>query len=232
MRTIVVIPARSGSRRFPNKNIALLGGKPLIYYSIKAALSASSVSEVLVSSDSVDIINIAKEIGAKVPVIRPKNISTHDSPIVCAVQHMVNNLDRKPECIVLFQPTSPLLNSDDIDNGVELLRKLNADSVTAVALTSTVEHPFNVRYEDKDQLLKFCNETLHAMPTEERPNIYKSAGMWFTRHKVLMEYNKLEGPRNYALLIDAPRFLDIDYEEDLKLIEAWMQYEENSRSDR
>ena len=112
MKTLIIIPARGGSTRVPNKNLSLLNGKPLIYYSIKAALLIDNV-QIIVSTDSPEIVKYVESLGVQVPFLRPSNLSTSKSTSISVIIHTLykfieDNLDF-PEVIIFKPPTNPFL---------------------------------------------------------------------------------------------------------------------------
>ncbi|MDU4862339.1 MAG: cytidyltransferase [Terrisporobacter othiniensis] len=129
MSIVAVIPARAGSKGIPNKNIRLLNGKPLIYYSIKNALSSKFIDEVIVSTDSKEVEVIAKQMGATVKWRREQlcgDSVTLDSVIYDAIW------DKKCNYVVTMQPTSPTLNVETLDNAINYTKKSNLDTVISV----------------------------------------------------------------------------------------------------
>lgn len=131
---LAIIPARKGSKRLPNKNILELGGKPLIAWTIEAAVQAQT-DKVIVSTDSREIAKISEKYGAEVPFIRPGNLSTDTASSVDVVLHTLDFFKNKGilfEYIVLLQPTSPLRTAIDIDKAIKFLYQNNANSVTSV----------------------------------------------------------------------------------------------------
>jgi len=127
MKILALIPARSGSKRVPNKNIRRLAGKPLIVYTIEAALKSKRINRVIVSTDSQQIASIAKEHGAEIPFIRPKEISQSNSTEMEFFNHALNWLQDhekyEPDLIVLLYPTSPLRKVESIDSAIEEILK-------------------------------------------------------------------------------------------------------------
>jgi len=125
-KTLAVILARGGSKGLPGKNIIPLKGRPLIAWTITAALEAKLIDRVVVSSDSVDILAVAKRYGADT-IKRPKKLATDQIRPELAIQHVLATLRKNesyiPELLILLQPTSPLRTAEDIDNAVELLLK-------------------------------------------------------------------------------------------------------------
>ena len=127
LRQIALIPARSGSKRLPGKNIKLLRGIPLIAYTIQSALDSNLFSEVIVSTDSREISDIAIKWGASVPALRPIEYAGDESPDIEWVLHSVNNMISTPksliDCIAILRPTSPLRSADTIVKAFELFQE-------------------------------------------------------------------------------------------------------------
>lgn len=118
-----IIPARGGSKGLPNKNIKVCAGKPLIEWTISAANGSQYLDRVIVSTDSKDIANVAKECNCDVPFLRPRELASDTSAIMDAVHHALARLNDEGETyehVVLLQPTSPLRTSNDIDRAIEM----------------------------------------------------------------------------------------------------------------
>ena len=130
---IAIIPARGGSKGLPNKNIKLLLNKPLIAYTIEAAKQAKLISEIIISTDSEEIAQIALNFGAKCPFLRPKHLATDNSLSIDNYIHLISELNKgrknKIEEFIVLQPTSPLRSHTDIDNAINLFKEKQADSV-------------------------------------------------------------------------------------------------------
>ena len=125
-KIVSIIPARGGSKGIPRKNLIDIAGKPLISYSIKASLN-SVVNETWVSSEDNEIIDVAKRYGAKT-LLRPKKLATDLASSESVLTHFIQQVDCT--IIVFIQPTSPLITSEDINKGLDLLN--NYDSVISV----------------------------------------------------------------------------------------------------
>lgn len=128
-----LVPARGGSKGIPRKNLALVGGRPLLQWTIDAARGASELSRVVVSTDDDEI---AKAAGVEV-LRRPRELAADDTPMVDVVRHAVDELG--PDIVVVLQPTSPLRRPEHIDAAVRLLLESGADSVVSVV---AVPHRF------------------------------------------------------------------------------------------
>lgn len=126
-KVLALIPARGGSKGIPNKNIKLFNGRPLIEWSIKLALKSKLIDKVVVSSDSLKIINISKKLGAEV-ILRPKNISGDKATTESAIIHCIEYFKNDYEAIILLPPTSPLRKKNDINNAIKFFYLNKLDS--------------------------------------------------------------------------------------------------------
>ena len=125
-RLLAIIPARGGSKRLPGKNIMDLAGKPLIAWTIEAALNSKYIDRVVVSTDDQEISNVSIKYGVEVPFLRPKSLATDDASSIDTIINVLGEIkiiDQHYEYIVLLQPTSPLRTEIDIDKAIELLEK-------------------------------------------------------------------------------------------------------------
>ena len=121
-RILALIPARGGSKGIKDKNIIELCGKPLIAYSIDAAKNSKYIDDILVSTDSEKIAEVAKKYGARVPFLRPYELATDTSTTLDVVLHAidyVNKEEKKYDTLILLQPTAPLRKTEDIDSAIE-----------------------------------------------------------------------------------------------------------------
>ena len=156
MSVLAIIPARSGSKRIPNKNIRNFLGKPLIAYAIEQALKSSVIDRVVVDTDSPKIVSIAKRYGAEVPFLRPARLASDNAQIADALIHLLTRLKKEehysPTHIVMLQTTSPLRELKDIEDCWKLIKKTNATTVLTVCPT----HP-RLYYMDKKQNIILAN---------------------------------------------------------------------------
>lgn len=138
---IAIIPARGGSKGLPRKNVRLLNGKPLIAYTIEAALKSKKISKVIVTTDSFQISHIAKLYGAEVPFIRPAHLAEDDSKAIDVYLHAfkfakeIYKIEGSKFMVLL--PTAPLRDSKDIDIAIELFEKASADTLISVKEADT-----------------------------------------------------------------------------------------------
>jgi CMP-N,N'-diacetyllegionaminic acid synthase len=211
-----IIPARGGSKRLPRKNVKKLNGMPLIAHTIIAALGSKKVNHVFVSTEDREIAAIAEEFGATVS-IRPERLAEDNVQNSEVIAHFLNHVTDDIDCIVLLQPTSPLRNSDDIDNCLALFEQENVKSVSSV--TSVDYHPYKSFFVDEKQLIALCfDENKIEARHQDLPVMYRQNG---AIHVVgvsdfLSENRFVQRPCK-AYVMPMERSVDIDNERDLIL---------------
>ncbi|MBZ3682656.1 acylneuraminate cytidylyltransferase family protein [Providencia rettgeri] len=131
-KIIAIIPARGGSKRLPRKNILPLVGKPLINWTIEAALASKYIDKVIVSTDDIEIQEVAQKAGADVPELRPENLSTDTATTQDVVFYILDKFGDNEDIVVILQPTSPLRNHTHIDEALEFFEEKKAFSVVSV----------------------------------------------------------------------------------------------------
>lgn len=134
-RVLGLIPARGGSKGLPGKNLALLGRKPLIAWTIEAALDAETINDVVVSTDAEEIATAAVDAGAMVPFMRPSELAEDDTSMLDVVLHALDVLEergRHYDSVALLQPTSPLRRSRHIEEAAALKHHRAAEAVVSV----------------------------------------------------------------------------------------------------
>ena len=209
---IAIIPARGGSKGIPGKNIASVAGKPLIAYTIEAALAAKCIGQVIVTTDSPEIARVAKRFGAEV-ISRPADLSGDTASSESALLHALETLrdrgETLPELFVFLQCTSPLTLPEDIDGTVEALVEQQADT----AFTAAPFHGF-VWKQDADQNATGVNhdKRVRLRRQDKEPEfietgavyVMKTAGFLEHVHRFFGQTALLETPANRTLDIDDP----------------------------
>ncbi|MDO8592399.1 MAG: acylneuraminate cytidylyltransferase family protein [bacterium] len=226
MGNVCLIPARSGSKRIPKKNIKLLNGKPLIAYAISAALKSKLVDRVIVSTDSEEIAEIAKHYKAEVPFIRPAELAQDDTPTLPVLQHAVTYLEKnekyKADLIIVLQPTAPLALAEDIDDAITKITQMKTNSCVSTCEIS--ERPEWMYVFNNDELKPF----LDKIPQEKRfrrsqtlSKIFRLNGaVCVVRGNTLMKHNKIIDENSLsAIIMPQERSVDIDKLIDFKLAE-------------
>lgn len=138
MKNIAIITARSGSKGLKDKNIRILNGKPLMAYTIEAAIKSGMFDEIMVSTDSKEYASVAIKYGAKVPFLRTKKNSDDNASSWDVVKEVVKkykDMGKEFNTVCMLQPTSPLRIAEDIVNGYKLFNEKKADTVIAVCET-------------------------------------------------------------------------------------------------
>lgn len=143
MKLLALVPARGGSKGVLRKNIKLLGGKPLIWYTFKAAKESNLFENIVLSTEDEEIAKVGKEIGFDIPFIRPKFLATDTAKSIDVVNHALDSLEKIGktfDAVVLLQPTSPFREKGLIENSVQKFIDCKADSFVTVR---AVPHQFN-----------------------------------------------------------------------------------------
>ncbi len=214
-KTVVIIPARGGSKGIPRKNLRPLAGKPLIAYAIQAALNAGSVSRVVVSTEDDEIALISERLGAHVirrPAELANDVATLDPVIVHAVKAAEQAWNEQYDHVITVQPTSPLIESSDIERGIAILASTGADSVVSVVddrhLNWTVE-------EGKARPLY-----QHRVNRQQLPANFRETGAVIGCRRDQIESGTRIGRHIELLEIDKDKSFDVDSFSDLFLCEA------------
>jgi len=228
-RILAVITARGGSKGIPQKNIRALLDKPLIAYSIQAALQSRTLTKIIVSTDDETIADVSKQYGADVPFLRPKHLASDTATSLSVLQHAVRYLEEKENfpanIIVCLQPTSPLRSAEDIDQAVTLCLSSGADSV--VSLCQVEHHPYWMKKVVAGSVYPLMEIDDEKYPRrQDLPPVYQLNGaIYVTRRKVLLEEERLLGKHTLAYIMPQERSIDIDTPLDLKLAELIMKGE-------
>ena len=226
MKSIAVIPARSGSKGLKDKNIKLLNGKPLIWYSIQAAISSGCFHEVMVSTDSEKYAEIARECGASVPFLRSDEMSTDKASSWGTVQEVLDNfkdLGKEFDTVMLLQPTSPLRTSEDIKNAFAILEEKNADSVVGVCEMDHSPLWSNVLPENRclDGFIR--PEVKESSGRQSLPTYYRINGAIYLTKVTEALGTNLYSDSGYAYIMEQAKSIDIDTELDFKMAEFLIQ---------
>jgi CMP-N-acetylneuraminic acid synthetase len=220
-RAFIVIPARGGSKRLPGKNLVLLGGRPLLEYTVQAAVEAQSAGLVVVSTDSDEIAAAARRCGVRV-VIRPAALATDAAATIDVARHALLALestdgsDDSP--VVLLQPTSPFRAATHIDEAVNLFYTLGCDTVTSVR--EVVDHPYWMWQPDGTDISPMFDREKIEMPRTALPPLFIENGAIYVTRRGLVRQGILYGARVAPYVMNAADSLDIDDELDLR----WGEY--------
>ena len=225
MKICAIIPARGGSKGMPRKNVRLLAGKPLIYYTINEAKKSKYLGRLIVSTEDEEIAEVAKEYGAEV-VPRPVELAQDDTPSLPVYQQVIKHLEEvgnfHPDVIVILQPTSPLRTVEDIDGVIEKFLKISCDSVISVC---EVEHPPEWMYVlEGDKLKPLIKGGRRVTWRQDALRSYRLNGaVYVTNRDIIMRQNRIMGDDTRAYIMAHERSIDIDTELDFKLAEVLMK---------
>ncbi|MBI4931332.1 MAG: acylneuraminate cytidylyltransferase family protein [Bacteroidetes bacterium] len=224
---IAIIPARSGSKGLPGKNIKNLCGKPLIAYTIEAAKASASIEKVIVSTDDKAIAEIAIKYGADVPFLRPSYLSTDNSPAIdtyiYTVERLNNEFNFNINEFAVLQPTSPLRTSMDIDNAIKLFSQKNADSV--ISCCQAAHPPSWAKKINKDGILSNYFESVadNRNRQESEMAFMPNGAIYVFKYKLLKQKQTYYSDKTYAYIMPAERSFDIDSYFDFELAELYIK---------
>ena len=212
---LALIPARGGSTGIPRKNLAPVAGRPLLAWTIDAALRSRTVTRTVVSTEDDEIAATARELGAEV-LARPSELAADDTPMQPVVAHALDALDTS-EVLVLLQPTSPLRGAEHVDEAVELLLETGADSVVSVVEVPHRYRPGSLMALDGERLVRLADD--HAATRQEKPLVYARNGPAVLALRPDRIGTDLYGGDCRPYVMGARESLDVDEPFDLELAE-------------
>jgi CMP-N,N'-diacetyllegionaminic acid synthase len=217
LHTLALIPARGGSKGIPRKNIKLLAGKPLIAWSIEAALASNMIDSVVVSTDDEEIAEVSLKWGAQVPFIRPAELAQDDTPGIAPVLHALDQLPQFDR-VVLLQPTSPLRTVEDINLCIDLAEREGLASVVSVCEPDF--HPYWTYILGADLRLTNLIDTPTFSRRQDVPTVYGLNGALYLAHvDFLRKHQSFLTPETIGFVMPKERSLDVDSLFDWKLAE-------------
>lgn len=221
MTTLGLIPARAGSKGIPGKNIKLIAGKPLIAWTITAALNSRELDVVVVSTEDDAIADIARRWGAQVPFMRPRELALDTTSGVDPVFHALGHMP-EVDAVVLLQPTSPLRTAQDIDQCISLARELQAESV--IAVVEAEQHPHWMYRVDLNHRMRPLIDAQPAVTRQELPSVYAVNGaVYYAGVDSLKQHRTFVTPDSVAYVMPPERSVDIDTLLDWKLAELLLE---------
>lgn len=228
MKILALILARGGSKRIPGKNIRMLGGKPLIQWSIDIVKGIPAICDILVSTDDEEIAKVAQAGGAKVPWLRPAELSSDTASSVDATLHALDFYEKQyspVDGVLLLQPTSPFRNKQTVIQGLELFEK---NSYTAViGVSPTENHPMHCFKIEDGRMIPFIQGTGLQMRSQDLPPAYIVNGSFYLIHPSVLREKRTFFSANSIPLIseDIKESVDIDTEQDWRIAELFYSNE-------
>jgi N-acylneuraminate cytidylyltransferase len=212
---LAIIPARGGSKGVPHKNIRLIGGKPLIFWTIEAASKSKYIDRTIISTDDFAIADAARQCGGDIPFMRPANLAQDDTPGIAPVLHVLSELTTKYDLVVLLQPTSPLRTVEDIDGCIEQHQLTKSKSCVSVAEPD--KSPYWM-YQINDEK---CLDPLFDSKFDRRqdmPKVYALNGaVYVAECEWLKSTKSFLSDETSAYVMSKEHSLDIDTELDLRI---------------
>lgn len=217
MKPLIIIPARGGSKGIPKKNIAMLDGRPLIDYTIKAALAIAAPCQIILSTDSEEIASVARDCGLETPYRRPAELATDTAgsrEVILDVMDWADREGREYDAVVLLQPTSPLRKPEDIAGAMALYDD-SVDMVVSVAEARSNPY-YNCFEADAEGYLHVSKgDGLYTRRQDVPPAFEYNGAVYVINPRSIREMAMGEFPHRVPYLMPAERSVDIDTPVDL-----------------
>jgi CMP-N,N'-diacetyllegionaminic acid synthase len=205
---LALIPARAGSKGLPGKNTRPLLGKPLISWSIETALKTKYIDEVVVSTDSSEIAELARKAGASIPFIRPEELATDNSTSVDVAIHALSELlalsGTKYDLIVLLEPTSPIRKTTDLETMLEKLVSSTSNFDGIISLGEVREHPIYMKKLNGDRFINLIKDSESTSRRQDNEPIYFPYGIAYIVKCSTLETERTFYPVNCTYYIVEP----------------------------
>ena len=227
MNILGIIPARGGSKGVPRKNIKLLGGKPLIAYTIDSAKESKYLADVVVSTEDEEIAAVSRENGAKVPFLRPAELARDATPTLPVLKHCLEYFLAQGvqyEAVCILQATSPFRSRAMIDTCIDKFKQAKADTLISVKKVPDHYNPHWVFEEKGQDLFQISTGEKSIIPRRQQlpDTFYRDGMIYLVKSKLILEKNTLYGERISAFATDGEN-INIDTMEDWYLAEAFVK---------
>lgn len=214
MKILYFIPARGGSKGLPGKNIKPLHNKPMIAYSIEAALECGHLGKVMVNTDDPAIAEVAKTFGAEVPFLRPAELAADTSATLDVLLHTLDHYEKQGEqfdLVMVLQPTSPLRTALDIDAAIELMETKKAEAIVSVC--ENEHHPLWSNSLPADGSMRdFMRKEVKGKNRQELPPSYRLNGaIYLSTPAAIRKHKGFLHNGTYAYVMPQDRSVDIDH---------------------
>jgi|TARA_B100000315_G_scaffold56702_1_gene51045 CMP-N,N'-diacetyllegionaminic acid synthase len=230
MKVLCTICARKGSKGVPNKNVKEILGKPLIAFSIQQALESRLFDKIVVSTDSVEIREIAKRYGAESWFSRPAELSSDDSPKIPVIQHALEESEKKFSCkfdhIIDLDATSPLRNVEDIRKAYKVFLKDGFDNL--ISGTRSRKNPYFNMIESKNGKVELSKQLKNTpVNRQQSPQVYDmNASIYVWSRDFLLKNNSLFSGKLGFYEMPEDRSIDIDSSLDWEIVKMIMEKKE------
>lgn len=227
-KILAIIPARGGSKGIPRKNIKHLAGKPLIAWTIQAALDSHVFDRIIVSTDDEEINQVSKKHGAEVPFLRPLELASDTAKSIDVVLDLLKKLADKehyfPDAIMLLQPTSPFREVSDILEVTQLLQ--TNEAADAIVSVCAVEHPITWLTEmtPEGKLISIIDNKTFTFRRQDSQQLYELNGsMYLLKTKVIQQEQTFLPKNTFGYVMSTENSIDIDTPWDFHLAELIMR---------
>ena len=228
-----IIPARSGSKRFPRKNLALLAGKPLLFYAIEAGLQSEKLDRLVISSEDDEILSLAASISSDLPLRRPDHLAQDTSLVYNVTMDVLAQLESRGEgpyaYVVILQCTSPFTTAADIDGTIKLFLNSDAESACTIVELDHFAHPMKLKRFKGGWLLPFLSSEEAMQPYHELPRLFVRNGSVYASRREVLENGALIGERCLGYLMPRERSVDINTPFDLTFAEFLLSLRRDSK---
>ena len=221
MNILGIIPARSNSKGIKNKNIKIINGKELIYYTIKRAKESNLISHLISSTDSKKYKKLFQKFGVQTPELRPKKFAKDRSNIIDALIHETKLVEKlkniKFDFVVLLQVTSPNRKKGEIDNNLKKIIRSKSDSLISLCPLNTT-HPEKMKKIKKNQVVNYIRRSDENPPRQKLEKLYVPSGnIYIIKRDILIKARTLIGNKQTFHIIKKKDFVNIDDEDDFNL---------------
>ena len=221
-RILAFIPARAGSKGIKNKNIVDFAGKPLIHWTIQSSRDSKYIDRTVVSTDGVEIANIAKQSGADVPFLRPAELATDQSSMGEPLKHCVEWLGKNEkdfyDYLMVLQPTSPLRTTQHINQAIEFyFENRKTENDTLISVTLAPRKAAYIMEKAKKGYINFCFDiTIDKRRRQNLPQYYWPNGMFFLAPIAIAKKDGFYSKHTLPFVMEDDVSVDIDSMEDLQ----------------
>ncbi|CAB1241653.1 CMP-N,N'-diacetyllegionaminic acid synthase [Clostridiaceae bacterium BL-3] len=227
---LAIIPARSGSKGIPHKNIKNLNGKPLIAWTIEESLKSKYIDKLIVSTEDNEITEISKKYGAEVPFLRPAELALDSTPGIDPILHTVKwfqNRNYRFDYVMCLQCTSPFRTYNQIDEAVENLFKKDADSIVSVCKSEIT--PYWMKKIENGKLKDFLDGDVFYARRQDTPKVYRLNGaIYMAKTQVCLNIKNWYTENTIPYIMDEISSIDIDNMLDFKFAEFLMKENKNA----
>ena len=215
---VAIIPARGGSKRIPRKNIKMFSGKPMIEWSIMAAINSECFDRVIVSTDDAEVAKVATSCGAEVPFMRPASLSDDYTPTIPVIQHAIRTLEndngKEIDYVCCIYATAPFIGSEYIIQGDRLIQEKQGDYAFSVTtFPFPIQRAIKIRKDSKT--LEMYNPEYFDTRSQDLEEAYHDAGQFYWgRKKAWLSASPIFSTNSIPIILPRHLVQDIDTQED------------------